>query len=152
MKWSALTSFSRYDTLLNYIKIMPGIVMAGTAPTFYEKIIVHMSLLAPTLLTPFCLPPVPRPGRLHSSEGMQPLDNRHPIVSCYEAFAKVLATSFHFIYVGCMWSFSRIFVSMNMRLRTVVQDLMQQQLHVHSDPYLVCAWQASDVFREPHWN
>ncbi len=38
---------------------------------------------------------------------------------------------------------------MNMRLR--VQDLMQQ-LHVHSDPYLVCAWQASDVFREPHWN
>ncbi|KAK0235430.1 hypothetical protein EDD85DRAFT_887982 [Armillaria nabsnona] len=70
-------------------KIMPGIVMLGTMPTFY-KIPVSQSLLYhirhgtyPPELTQVtcCAVPVPRPG-----EGMKPLDNRKEIFRCYEAF------------------------------------------------------------------
>ena len=74
--------------------------MAGIAPTFYKipvtkDLVQHVTFgtYPPgSICVTFCLPPVPRPGRLHS-EGMEPLDNRYPILSCYEAFAKVLASA-----------------------------------------------------------
>ncbi|KAF8332395.1 uncharacterized protein EI90DRAFT_3055506 [Cantharellus anzutake] len=78
-------------------KIMPGITMMGTAPTFY-KIPVTNDLQQhvaqgtyppnPTCVM-FCQPPVPRPARRYS-EGMKPLDNRCQILSCYEAFKTII--------------------------------------------------------------
>ncbi|SJL09500.1 uncharacterized protein ARMOST_12878 [Armillaria ostoyae] len=74
-------------------KIMAGIVMLGTTPTFY-KIPVSQSLLYhirhgtyPPELTQVtcCAVPVPRPG-----EGMKPLDNRKEIFRCYEAFKAIV--------------------------------------------------------------
>jgi hypothetical protein len=102
MEWSALTSFSRYDTSLNYYQDNARHRNGGhSTDVLQKKSCTHVAFGTyppDTIRVTFCLPPVPRPGRLHSSERMQPLDNRHPIVSCYEAFAKVLATSFHFFY------------------------------------------------------
>ncbi|KAK0443571.1 hypothetical protein EV421DRAFT_1890776 [Armillaria borealis] len=78
-------------------KIMPGIVMLGTTPTFY-KIPVSQSLLYhirngtyPPDLTQVtcCAVPVPRPARRYS-EGMKPLDNRKEIFRCYEAFKAIV--------------------------------------------------------------
>jgi hypothetical protein len=76
---------------------MPGITMSGTTPTFY-KIPITTDLVQhvaggtyppdPIHVT-FCLPPVPRPAR-RDSEGVIPLDNRRPFLSCYEAFKTVI--------------------------------------------------------------
>ncbi|KAK0186722.1 hypothetical protein F5146DRAFT_935951 [Armillaria mellea] len=74
-------------------KIMPGIMMLGTTPTFY-KVPVSQSLLYhirhgtyPPELTQVtcCAVPVPRPG-----EGMKPLDNRKEIFRFYEAFKAIV--------------------------------------------------------------
>jgi len=74
-------------------KVMPGITMMGTAPTFY-KIPVTTELVdaiaggvyptTPTIVYAH-LPAIPRPNR-RWSEGMKPLDNRRIILSCFEAF------------------------------------------------------------------
>ncbi|KAF5353350.1 hypothetical protein D9756_007804 [Leucocoprinus leucothites] len=79
-------------------KIMPGITMVGTTPTFY-KIPVTRALLQhvaqgtyppePATRVTYCQPPVPRPARRYS-EGMKPLDNRRQILSCYEAFKVIV--------------------------------------------------------------
>ncbi|TFY65951.1 hypothetical protein EVG20_g5134 [Dentipellis fragilis] len=78
-------------------KVMPGIVLAGTAPTFF-KIPVTQELVThvrhgtyppiPTIVT-YCFPPLPRPAR-RRSDGMKPLDNRRQILSCYEAFKTIV--------------------------------------------------------------
>ena len=70
-------------------KVMPGIVMDGSMPTFY-KIPVTPELVRAvesgkrpeqeTVLYA-CRPEVPRPEQF-----MKPLDNRYIILSCYEAF------------------------------------------------------------------
>ncbi|KIM92408.1 hypothetical protein PILCRDRAFT_810464 [Piloderma croceum F 1598] len=75
------------------IKIMAGITMTGTAPTFF-KIPVTLELIkavqrgeypaTPTVVA-MHRPNVPRPVR-RLSEGMHPLDNRCCILSCFEAF------------------------------------------------------------------
>ncbi|KAF4618186.1 hypothetical protein D9613_011670 [Agrocybe pediades] len=77
--------------------LMPGIVMIGTAPIFY-KIPVTENLAnavtygifpqAPTIVH-FHVPTIPRPHR-RLSEGMKPLDNRHAILRCYEAFKRFI--------------------------------------------------------------
>jgi len=74
---------------------MPGIIMKGTAPTFY-KIFITTELVAsvaggvypatPTIVYAH-IPTIPRPNR-RWSEGMKPLDNRGTILSCYEAFKR----------------------------------------------------------------
>lgn len=78
-------------------KIMPGITMKGTMPTFY-KIPVTTELVRAVQLGEYPaqetivyahLPPVPRPARRYN-EGMKPLDNRHIILSCLEAFKQFL--------------------------------------------------------------
>lgn len=74
-------------------KLIPGITMKGTAPTFY-KVPVTTTLvnavatgMYPTQETVVYahIPDIPRPAR-RWSEGMRPLDNRRIILSCYEAF------------------------------------------------------------------
>lgn len=76
---------------------MPGIVMAGTSPTFFKIPVtqtlsthIHNGTYPPeeTHVT-YCYPPVPRPHLLHI-EGMKPLDNRHEILKCFEAFKVVV--------------------------------------------------------------
>lgn len=77
--------------------LIPGIVMIGTAPILY-KIRVTKGLAdavtygafppVPTVVH-FHVPAVPRPHRL-LSEGMKPLDNRHIILRCYEAFKRFI--------------------------------------------------------------
>lgn len=74
-------------------KVMAGIVMTGTSPTFF-KIPITASLVravrighqpnTPTIVA-MHVPDVPRPARRHV-EGMKPLDNRHNITACFEAF------------------------------------------------------------------
>ena len=74
-------------------KIMPGIVMDGTMPTFYKIPITDELVRAvesgekPNLETVVhvYVPEVPRP-----EEGMKPLDNRVIILSCFEAFKQFL--------------------------------------------------------------
>jgi len=78
-------------------RLIPGIVMNGTAPVFY-KILVTRDLADAVMfgvfpLTPttvyFHVPVVPRPyGR--SNEGMKPLDNRRIVLGCFEAFKKFI--------------------------------------------------------------
>ncbi|KAI0349979.1 hypothetical protein OH77DRAFT_1431462 [Trametes cingulata] len=78
-------------------KIMPGIILAGTTPTFY-KIPVTAALVRhvrygtyptePTTISAH-VPDVPRPHRRYS-EGMKPLDNRQAILRCYEAFKRII--------------------------------------------------------------
>ncbi|KIM72895.1 hypothetical protein PILCRDRAFT_829497 [Piloderma croceum F 1598] len=75
------------------IKVMAGITMTGTSPTFF-KIPVTLELIeavqrgeypaTPTVVA-MHRPNVPRPVR-RLSEGMRPLDNRRCILSCFEAF------------------------------------------------------------------
>ena len=77
--------------------LIPGIVMIGTAPIFY-KIPVTKGLAdavtygafppLPTVVH-FHVPAVPRPHR-RLSEGMKPLDNRHIVLRCYEAFKRFI--------------------------------------------------------------
>lgn len=78
-------------------KVMPGIVMVGTSPTFFKipitkELVSHVSHgtypPTPTIVT-FCFPPVPRPAR-RRSDGMKPLDNRREILKCYEAFKVIV--------------------------------------------------------------
>jgi hypothetical protein len=74
-------------------KVMPGIVMKGSMPTFY-KILVTPELVKAvesgerpeeeTIVHAY-RPEVPSP-----EEGMKPLDNRYIILSCFEAFRKFL--------------------------------------------------------------
>jgi hypothetical protein len=76
-------------------KIMPGIILSGASPTFY-KIPVSEDLVyavqtgqypkQETVVLahrPAVLPSARRPS---SGEGMNPLDNRRVILSCFEAF------------------------------------------------------------------
>ncbi|KAG1724297.1 uncharacterized protein EDB91DRAFT_143068 [Suillus paluster] len=78
-----------------YSKVMAGIVMNGTAPTFYKIEITAALVTAvaggvyPEARTTVYahIPNIPRPNR-RWSEGMRPLDNRAIIISCYEAFKK----------------------------------------------------------------
>ena len=37
----------------------------------------------------YCYPPVPHPAH-RRSEGMKPLDNRHEMLKCYEAFKVIV--------------------------------------------------------------
>ncbi|KAG0694822.1 hypothetical protein DFH29DRAFT_300646 [Suillus ampliporus] len=76
-------------------KVMVGIVMKGTAPTFY-KVEVTAALVTtvaggvyPEAQTTVYahIPNIPRPNR-RWREGMRPLDNRAVIMSCYEAFER----------------------------------------------------------------
>ena len=77
--------------------LIPGIVMIGTAPIFY-KIPVTKGLAdavtygafppSPTVVH-FHVPAVPRPHR-RLSEGMKPLDSRHIVLCCYEAFKRFI--------------------------------------------------------------
>lgn len=78
-------------------KVIPGITMKGTMPIFY-KIPVTAELVRAVQLGEYPaqetvvyahLPPVPRPARRYN-EGMKPLDNRHVVLSCYEAFKQFL--------------------------------------------------------------
>ncbi|KAI6019048.1 hypothetical protein PISMIDRAFT_110908 [Pisolithus microcarpus 441] len=74
-------------------KEMAGIIMIGTHLTFF-KIPVTKELIqamqrgqfpsTPTIIS-MHLPTLPRPAK-HVREGMQPLDNRHVIITCFEAF------------------------------------------------------------------
>ncbi|KAF9024646.1 hypothetical protein BDZ89DRAFT_1162141 [Hymenopellis radicata] len=76
-------------------KVMPGIIMVGTTPTFFkipitETLTTHIrdGTYPPDITTvTFCQPPVPRPQRW---EGMMPLDGRRQILRCYEAFKTVV--------------------------------------------------------------
>ena len=79
------------------MQVMPGIVLIGTTPTFY-KIPVTTGLVRhvaegtypPEKTIVFAhIPEVPRPNR-RWSEGMKPLDNRAVILSCYEAFKRIV--------------------------------------------------------------
>jgi hypothetical protein len=75
------------------VKVMAGITMTGTSPAFF-KIPVTLELIeavrrgefpaTPTVVA-MHRPDVPRPAR-RISEGMRPLDNRRPILACFEAF------------------------------------------------------------------
>ena len=78
-------------------KVIPGIIMTGTTPTFY-KIPVTSQLeysvrhgLFPSQPTRVAMhhPTVPRPNH-RWSEGMKPLDSRSEILKCYEAFKVVI--------------------------------------------------------------
>lgn len=74
-------------------KVIAGIVMLGTSPTFF-KIPVTRDLVAavesgefplvPTVVTTHT-PDIPRQS-YRVAEGMVPLDNRQVIVACFEAF------------------------------------------------------------------
>jgi hypothetical protein len=74
-------------------KVIAGITMTGTSPTFF-KIPVTLQLIdavrtgtyptTPTVVT-MHLPNIPRPAA-RLSEGMRPLDNRRCILACFEAF------------------------------------------------------------------
>ena len=74
-------------------KVMPGIVMKGSMPTFY-KIPVTPELVRAVVsgerpeeetVVHAYRPEVPSP-----EEGMKPLDNRYIILSCFEAFRQLL--------------------------------------------------------------
>ncbi|KAF8529588.1 hypothetical protein BU17DRAFT_36464 [Hysterangium stoloniferum] len=75
------------------VKVMAGITMTGTSPTFF-KIPVTLELIeavqkgeypaTPTVVA-MHRPEVPRPAR-RLTEGMRPLDNRRCILACFEAF------------------------------------------------------------------
>ncbi|KAJ3529930.1 hypothetical protein NM688_g7783 [Phlebia brevispora] len=78
-------------------KVISGIIMCGTMPTFY-KIPVTGGLVEGVQrgVGPFSativyahLPDLPRPVRRYM-EGMKPLDNRQRIFSCYEALRRFL--------------------------------------------------------------
>jgi hypothetical protein len=78
-------------------RVIPGIRMIGTIPIFY-KIPVTLDLVDAVSLSTYPvqetvvyahLPSVPRPTYRYL-EGMEPLDNRYNILSCYEAFRQFL--------------------------------------------------------------
>jgi hypothetical protein len=70
--------------------------MVGTWPAFFKIPVtqtlsthVHHGTYPPkeTCVT-YCYPPIPCPSK--HSEGMKPLDNRHEILKCYEAFKGIV--------------------------------------------------------------
>ena len=75
---------------------MPGILLAGTTPTFY-KIPVTSNLVRhvrhgiypsePTVVS-VQVPDLPRSP--HHNEGMKPLDNRQAVFRYYEAFKHIV--------------------------------------------------------------
>ncbi|KAI0299862.1 hypothetical protein BC826DRAFT_993782 [Russula brevipes] len=74
-------------------RVMPGIVMVGTTPSFF-KIPVTQALsshIASGTYPPeetnvtFCCPPLPDHG-----DGMKPLGNRHEILRFFEAFKPIV--------------------------------------------------------------
>ncbi|EPQ56934.1 hypothetical protein GLOTRDRAFT_37590 [Gloeophyllum trabeum ATCC 11539] len=78
-------------------RVIPGIIMKGTMPTFY-RIPVTTELVRAVQMGEYPeqetvvyahVPSVPRPARRYS-EGMKPLDNRRIVLSCYEAFKQFL--------------------------------------------------------------
>ncbi|KAI0255745.1 hypothetical protein BJV78DRAFT_1151243 [Lactifluus subvellereus] len=73
-------------------RVVPGISMVGTAPTFY-KVDVTVDLVRAIELGQYpaqvttvhrFVPPVPRPLAMQQ-EGMRPLDNRRIMIQCFEA-------------------------------------------------------------------
>ena len=78
-------------------KVMPGITLVGSSPTFYKtpvtKELAQAVALGQFPATPTVvyahLPAVPRPA-CRLSEGMKPLDNRKHILACYEAFRQFM--------------------------------------------------------------
>jgi hypothetical protein len=82
-------------------KTFPGMVMVGTAPTFY-KIPVTMELAlavargqcppTPTVVEKFT-PPIPQPGTSNLVvDGMSPLVNRRIIMQCFQAFKQFVVS------------------------------------------------------------
>ena len=78
-------------------KVIPGITMKGTMPTFY-RIPVTADLVRAVQLGEYPAqetivyahtPAVPRPARRYT-DGMKPLDNRRVVLACYEAFKQFL--------------------------------------------------------------
>ncbi|KAF8908545.1 hypothetical protein CPB84DRAFT_1843440 [Gymnopilus junonius] len=64
-------------------KLMPGIVMIGTAVVFY---------LIPVTKTLEFIPPVPDSAHYGDhGKGMQPLENQHIILQCFKAFKMFVA-------------------------------------------------------------
>ncbi|KAJ2915618.1 hypothetical protein MD484_g4789, partial [Candolleomyces efflorescens] len=78
-------------------KVVSGIVMVGTAPTFFkipitQELVTHVrhGTYPPTAtIVNYCFPPVPRPAR-RRRDGMKPLDNRRQFLSCYQAFKTIV--------------------------------------------------------------
>lgn len=83
---------------------VPGIIMIGSALTFY-KVLVSEELIhaintgqhpIQRTVVKKLVPPVPRPATyLH--EGMKPLDNRHIILQCLEAFKPFVCPCDYFV-------------------------------------------------------
>ena len=81
-------------------KVMPGVTMIGTSPSFF-KVRVSTELVSaielgqypatPTIVE-MHVPVIPRPA-CRLSEGMRPLDNRSVILACFEAFKQFLTWS-----------------------------------------------------------
>ncbi|TFK95372.1 hypothetical protein BDV98DRAFT_517787 [Pterulicium gracile] len=74
-------------------KVIPGIIMNGTSPTFFmipvsEELITHVRNgtypSTPTVVH-YCFPPIPASPRRRSN-GMVPLESRREILQCFEAF------------------------------------------------------------------
>ena len=81
-------------------KVMLGITMIGTSPTFFKVHVSTQLVLAielgqwsatPTIVE-MHVPVIPGPPR-RLSEGMRPLDNRSVILACFEAFKQFLTWS-----------------------------------------------------------
>jgi len=96
--FAANTDDSRFcNSPLYQFKIMPGIILNGTSPTFY-KIPVSKNLVTAvqdghypkqeTVVLAHRPAVVPSARRPCSDEGMNPLDNRRLIFSCFEAFKR----------------------------------------------------------------
>ncbi|KAF8840418.1 hypothetical protein BDN67DRAFT_649392 [Paxillus ammoniavirescens] len=74
-------------------KSIPCVIMVGTSPTFF-KVPITTELVqcvqrgeypaTPTVVLDH-VPDIPKPTR-KESEGMEPSDNRHIMLQCYEAF------------------------------------------------------------------
>ena len=80
-------------------KTFAGIIMVGTAPTFYkipvtEEILMSLATsqypLQATTVEKF-IPPVPFPERL-ANDGMKPLVNRRIIFQCLQAFKQFVVS------------------------------------------------------------
>ncbi|KAJ3522787.1 hypothetical protein NMY22_g11737 [Coprinellus aureogranulatus] len=91
-----MNNFNRQSADLPVLesKVIPGIVMAGTLPTFFKIPITQELEMhvrhgtyppTPTVVT-YCHPPLGR----RNSDRMKPLENRRPILSCFEAFKSVV--------------------------------------------------------------
>jgi hypothetical protein len=80
-----------------YAKVMPGVTLVGSSPTFYKIPVtkdlaqaVALGCFPATLTVVYVyLPAVPHPA-LRLSEGMKPLGSRRHIFSCYEVFRQLV--------------------------------------------------------------